>query len=128
MYAVLLGIFAGVAMTLAAAGIYGVVAYSVTLRTREIGIRMALGARRSQVLVLVLRQSLALIAIGLVLGVGGAAAATRYLAGLLFGLTPLDPATFAGVATAFAAVAMLASYIPARRATLADPLEALRCE
>jgi putative ABC transport system permease protein len=128
MYAVLLGIFAGVAMTLAAAGIYGVIAYSVTQRTREIGIRMALGARRGQVLSMVLRQGLALIAIGLALGLGGAAAGTRYLEGLLFGLTPLDPPTFAYVAAAFALVALLASYVPARRATLVDPLVALRCE
>ena len=128
MYAVLLGIFAAVAMTLAVAGIYGVVAYAVTQRTREIGIRMALGARRRQVLALVLRQSLALVAIGLLLGVGGAVAGTRYLEGLLFGLTPLDRSTFAYAAVAFALVASAAAYIPARRATLVDPLEALRCE
>jgi putative ABC transport system permease protein len=115
-------------LTLAAAGIYGVVAYSVTQRTREIGIRMALGARHSQVLALVLRQSLVLVGLGLVLGLGGAAAGTRYLEGLLFGLTPLDPSTFADVAIAFALVAAAAAYVPARRATLVDPLEALRCE
>ena len=128
MYAVLLGMFAGIAMTLAAAGIYGVIAYSVTQRTREIGIRMALGARRGQVLAMVLRQGLAPIVIGLALGLGGAAAGTRYLEGLLFGLTPLDPPTFAYVAIAFALVALLASYVPARRATRVDPLVALRCE
>jgi len=128
MYAVLIGIFAGVAMTLAAAGIYGVVAYSVTQRTREIGIRMALGARRGQVVTLVLSQSLTLIAIGLIAGLGGAAAGTRYLEGLLFGLTPLDPSTFAYVAAVFGVVALLASYVPARRATRVDPLVALRCE
>jgi putative ABC transport system permease protein len=128
MYAVLLGIFAGVALTLAAAGIYGVVAYSVTQRTREIGIRMALGARRSQVLALVLRQSLVLVGLALVLGLAGAAAGTRYLEGLLFGLTPLGPPTFADVAIALALVAAAAAYIPARRATLVDPLEALRRE
>ena len=89
---------------------------------------MALGARRAQVLTLVLRQSLTLIAIGVIAGRAGAAAGTRYLEGLLFGLTPLDPPTFAYVAAAFALVALLASYIPARRATLVDPLVALRCE
>ena len=128
MYTVLLGIFAGVAMTLAVAGIYGVVAYAVTQRTREIGIRMALGARRGQVLALVLRQSLGLVAIGLLLGVAGAAAGTRYLEGLLFGLTPLDRSTFAYAAAAFALVAAAAAYIPALRATVVNPLEALRCE
>ena len=128
MYAILIGIFARVAMTLAAGGIYGVVAYAVTQRTREIGIRMALGARRGQVVTLVLAQSLALIAIGPIVGLGGAAAGTRYLEGLLFGLAPLDPSTFVYVAAAFAVVALLASYVPARRATRVDPLVAPRFE
>jgi len=128
MYAILIGIFVGVAMTLAAAGIYGIVASAVTQRTREIGSRMALAARRGQVVTLVLAQSLALIAIGPIVGLGGAAAGMRYLEGLPFGLTPLDPSTFVYVAAAFAVVALLASSVPARRATRVDPLVALRFE
>jgi putative ABC transport system permease protein len=128
LYAVLLGIFAGVAVSLAAAGIYGVMAYSVTQRTREIGIRMALGARRLEVLRLVMRQSAVLTVVGLLVGLGGAIATTRYLESLLFGVTPLDPATFVAVPVMFASVAALASFIPARRATKVDPLLALRCE
>jgi putative ABC transport system permease protein len=127
-YAVLLGIFAGVAMLLAAIGIYGVLAYLVSHRTREIGIRMALGAQRMQVLALVLRQAAVLTAIGVAAGVAGAAALSRYLEGLLFGLTPLDATTFAAVVVMFGAVAALASYVPARRATRVDPLVALRSE
>ena len=103
-------------------------AYSVAQRSREIGIRMALGAQRADVIGLVLRQSTALTAIGIAIGLLGAGALTRYLEGLLFGLTPLDPATLGGVVLAFALVAAAASYIPARRATRVDPLVALRCE
>ena len=128
LYAVLLGLFAGVAVALAAIGIYGVMTYSVAQRTREIGIRMALGAERSDVMGLLLGQSIPLIAVGLVLGLLGAAAVTRYLQGLLFGLTPLDPTTFVAVALLFALVAAFASYVPTRRATKVDPLIALRCE
>ena len=128
MYAVLLGIFAAVGMTLAVIGIYGVMAYSVTQRTREIGIRMALGARRAGVMRLMMRQSLVLTVVGIALGLSGAAAVTRYLEGMLFGLTPLDPATFIVVALVFAAVATLAALIPAQRATRISPLVALRYE
>jgi putative ABC transport system permease protein len=103
-------------------------AYTVTQRTREIGIRMALGAQRAEVMRLVLRQSTALIAVGLCCGLAGAAAVTRYLEGLLFGLTPLDPMTFIAVALAFGGVATVASYVPARRATKVDPLVSLRYE
>src|SRR5262245_1835693 len=126
LYAVLLGIFAGVAMVLAAIGIYGVLAYLVAHRAKEIGIRMALGARRTQVVALVLRQTAVLTAIGIVVGVAGAAALSRYLEGLLFGLTPLDATTFVSVIAAFCAVAALASYVPARRATRVDPINVLR--
>ena len=128
LYAVLLGIFAGVAMLLAAIGIYGVLAYLVSHRTREIGIRMALGAQRMQVLALVLHQAAVLTAIGVAAGVAGAAALSRYLEGLLFGLTPLDATTFIAVVVIFGVVAALAAYVPARRATRVDPLVALRTE
>ena len=94
-HAVLLTIFAGIAGTIAAVGIYGVLAYSVTQRTREIGIRMALGAQRREVLTLVLREGVVLTAIGVTIGLAGAVALTRYLQGMLFGLTPLDPPTYA---------------------------------
>jgi putative ABC transport system permease protein len=128
MYAVLLGIFAGIAVLLAAAGIYGVMAYAVAQRTREIGIRMALGAQRGEVLSLVLKQSTALTIIGTAIGLAGAAATTKYLQSLLFGLTVLDATTFTAVAGFFVLVATLASYVPARRATSVDPLIALRSE
>jgi putative ABC transport system permease protein len=124
--AVLAGIFAGVAGLLALVGIYGLIAYAAAERTREFGIRIALGATRGNVIRLVLGQSALLIAAGLVLGVGAAAAFTRHLQGLLFGLTPLDPATFTGMAVTFGMVATLASYLPGRRATQVDPLVALR--
>ena len=128
LYAVLLGIFAAVAMVLAAIGIYGVLSYLVAHRAREIGIRMALGAQRFRVVALVLRQTAVLTVVGVVVGVIGAAALSRYLEGLLFGLTPLDVTTFVAVVVMFAAVAMLAAYVPARRATRVNPLVALRAE
>jgi putative ABC transport system permease protein len=128
LYAVLLGIFAAVAVLLAAIGIYGVMSYAVTQRTPEIGVRMALGASRAQVMRFVLRQSLVLTAAGLLVGLGGAAAVTRYLDQLLFGLTALDPATFVGVSLLFGIIAALAAFIPARRAVRVDPLIALRFE
>jgi putative ABC transport system permease protein len=127
-YAILLGIFAGIAAVLGAIGIYGVLAYAVGQRTQEIGIRMALGAERGAVLRLVMGRGLVLIAIGIMLGLAGALGLTRYLSGMLFDLTPLDPATYAAVAIAFALVASLASYLPARRATRVDPVVALRYE
>jgi putative ABC transport system permease protein len=128
LYASLLGIFSGAALTLAAIGIYGVIAYSVTRRTREIGIRVALGARRSDVLGLVLRQAATLTLIGIGIGIAGAVASTRYLTTMLFGLSALDLPTYAAVATVFAAVATFAAYVPARRALGVDPLVALRSE
>jgi len=125
-YAVLLGVFAGVAGLLAAIGIYGVLAYAVVERTQEIGIRMALGAQRRNVLALVLRKGAILTLAGISLGLAGAVAATRLLQTMLFGVAPLDPATFAAVSSMFGAVATLASYVPARRATRVDPMIALR--
>lgn len=127
-YAILLGLFAAIAAVLGAIGIYGVLAYAVSQRAQEIGIRMALGAERSAVLRMVLHRGIALTTIGIVLGLAGAAGLTRYLSGMLYGLTPLDPATYAVVAILFAAVALVASYLPARRATQVDPVVALRCE
>lgn len=103
-------------------------AYAVARRTREIGIRLALGARHGEVLGLVMKQSAALTITGVALGVAGAAATTRYLQSLLFGLTPLDLSTFVAVAALFTSIATLASYAPARRATKVDPLVALRAE
>ena len=128
MYAALVGVFAAVALALAVIGLYGVMAYSVAQRTREIGVRVALGAERRDVMRLVLRRSLLLTAAGIALGVAFAAGLTRYLESMLFGLRPLDAATFAGVAAMFAAAATLASYVPARRAASVDPLVALREE
>jgi len=124
--ALLLGGFAVTALVLAALGIYGVIAYGVAQRTRELGIRMALGARSDDVLRLVLRQGMAPVLAGLALGLGGAAVGSRVLRGLLFGVGGTDPVTYAGVAGFLAAVALLASYLPARRAALADPVAALR--
>jgi predicted permease len=117
-----------VGLLLAATGIYGVTAYAVSRRTREIGIRMALGANSSQVLRLVLRQGLVLAAIGIVFGIGAAAAGSRVLQNLLFGVGTLDPLTFAGASILFSAITVLASYIPARRAAQVDPVIALRTE
>src|SRR4029077_15470391 len=112
-YAAVLGVFAGVAGILAAVGIYGVLAYAVVQRTREIGIRMALGAQRVQVLALVLRNGLILTATGIAVGLAGAATGARLLQGMLFGITPLDPQTFVAVSLLFGLVAMVASYLPA---------------
>jgi putative ABC transport system permease protein len=125
-YAVLLGAFGAIAAIIAAIGIYGVLAYLVGERTHEIGIRMALGAQRANVLRLVLRHGVMMIAIGLSAGVVGALGLTRYLEGMLYGITALDGTTYVVVAAAFAAVALFASYVPARRATRIDPLAALR--
>jgi putative ABC transport system permease protein len=128
LYAVLLGAFASVAVALAAIGIYGVIAFIVTQRTREIGIRLALGAQPASVVSLVVGQSAVQIAAGLLAGIGGAALLSRYLEGLLFGVTPFDGLTFAVSAVTFAMVAVAAAYAPARRATKVDPLVALRAE
>jgi len=126
--AILLGIFAAVALTLAAVGLYGVISYSASQRTHEIGIRMALGASRSEVLRLVMLDGLRLTALGLAFGLAGALVLARLMSSLLYGVAPRDPATLAGVAILLAAVALLASYIPARRAMRVDPMTALRYE
>lgn len=124
----LLAIFAGLAVCLAMAGVYGVMSYVVGQRSSEIGLRVALGATPGDVVRLVLRQGLALAAIGLALGVAGAVAATRLLTAMLFEVKPGDPVTYVAVTLLLAGVAMAASYIPARRATRVDPLTALRQE
>lgn len=126
--AILSGFFGTLALVIAALGLYGVTSYSVNRRVTEIGIRRALGAQRAHVVSLVLGQSLTLTALGIGLGLAGAAAMTRALDGLLFGLTPLDSETFIGVAALFALVATLAALLPAYRATRVDPLVALRNE
>src|SRR5205807_5498920 len=118
----LLGIFAGVAMVLAAIGIYGVIAYSVTQRTREIGIRMALGAQRADMLAMVLRQSLTVVGIGIAIGLVASFGATRLLASLLYGVGANDLLTYGSVVFLLGAAALLASYVPARRAMKVDPM------
>jgi putative ABC transport system permease protein len=125
---VLLGVFAGVALLLAALGIYSVISYSITLRTQEIGIRLALGARRPAILMMVLRTGMGLTLIGAALGLVGAFVLTRWMSSMLFGITASDPATYAIVLLVSLGAALLACAIPARRATRVDPLVALRYE
>jgi putative ABC transport system permease protein len=124
----LLGSFAGAALLLAAIGVYGVIAFGVTQRTREIGVRVALGAQHRDVLRLVMRRGMFLIGTGLAIGIATSLALGRVVAGLLYGVTPRDPATLVTVAVFLTVVAMLATYFPARRATRVDPMVALRAE
>ena len=124
----LLTIFAATATLLAAIGLYGVTSYSVAQRTREIGVRMALGARRPDVLVLVVKRGMALVLIGIASGLALSLAMTRLISGMLFGISATDPLTFAAVAALLGAVAFVANYLPARRAASVDPVVALRYE
>jgi ABC-type antimicrobial peptide transport system permease subunit len=124
----LLNLFAGIALLLAAIGIYGLMSYSVGQQTQEIGIRMALGAGRREMLKLVLAQGFKLAAIGVMLGLLIAFGLTRVLASLLFGVKASDPMTFIAVAVILTGVALAATYFPARRAAGVDPVEALRCQ
>ncbi|MGH2522980.1 MAG: FtsX-like permease family protein, partial [Anaerolineales bacterium] len=122
------GLFAGLALFLAAIGIYGVLAYSVTQRTHEIGVRVALGARRTDVLAMILWHGMRLSIVGVAIGLAGSAVLAHGLSRLLFGISPTDPLTFGGIALLFTLVALLACYVPARRAMRVDPMVALRYE
>ena len=124
----MLALFATLALVLACVGLYGVISYAVAQRTHEIGVRMALGAQRSHVLRLVMREGMLLTFAGLVLGTAGALAATRVMTDLLYGVTATDAISFISVSALLVLVALLACYLPARRATNVDPLVALRYE
>jgi putative ABC transport system permease protein len=127
-YALVTTLFGTIAGLIAAIGVYGVLAYAMTQRRQEFGVRLALGAEPRHVLRLAMRHGMVLAAIGIATGIGGAVALTRYLAGMLAGVTPLDPATYVAVVLVFAAMSLLASFVPARLATRVDPVIALRYE
>jgi putative ABC transport system permease protein len=124
----LLAVFAGLALTLATLGIYGVISHSVSQRTRELGLRMALGAQQREVLELVMRRGLKLVLAGLGLGLVGSLVVTQFLASLLFAVSPTDLPMFVAVSLVLGVVALLACYIPAQRAAKVDPIVSLRCE
>jgi putative ABC transport system permease protein len=126
LYGKMFGAFAAIALVLAAVGVYGVIAYAVSQRTQEIGVRVALGAQRGDVLRLIVGHGALLGGVGIAIGLVGALAVTRFLRTLLFGVSPFDPASFVGVSVVLAGIALLASYVPARRAAKVDPVEALR--
>ena len=126
--ALLFGVFAGFAVCLAMAGVYGVMSYGVQQRSREIGLRMALGARKTMVLKLIVRQGLVLTGIGLAVGLAAAAATTRLLETVLFEVAPVDPQVYLGVILLLTLVALMAGYLPARRAAALDPAQVLRAE
>jgi putative ABC transport system permease protein len=128
MAAIILSIFGLLALSLAGLGVYGVMAYAVSQRTRELGIRISIGARQGDVLKLILGQAAMLAAIGVTGGVTGALAVTRFAANLLYGVSPADPVTFTLIAILLFLVALVAGYFPARRATRIDPMTALRSE
>lgn len=124
----LMGLFSAIALTMAAVGVFGVLSYSVSQRTRELGIRMALGAEPASVRRMVIREGLVQSSIGVVIGIVVAALVTRLMSSILFGVSPIDPLTFTAVALLLMGISALASYVPARRATSVDPIVALRCE
>jgi ABC-type antimicrobial peptide transport system permease subunit len=123
---VMLAVAGGMALFLGIVGLYGVIAYSVSQRRREIGIRMALGAEKSAILNMIIGQGIKLVLIGVAIGLAAALGLTRFLSGLLYGVKPGDPATLVAVSALLMAIALLASYIPARQAAKVDPMVALR--
>jgi ABC-type antimicrobial peptide transport system permease subunit len=128
MLAELSGVFGVLALVLACVGLYGTMSYAVARRTSEIGIRIALGARRGEMLWMVLRETLLLVALGVTIGLAASMVATRFLQDYLFGLKPTDPVTIGAAAMMLAVIAVLAGYLPARRAARVDPMTALRYE
>jgi putative ABC transport system permease protein len=127
-YLLLLGVFAAIALLMATSGIYGLVSYAVARRTREMGIRVALGATVREILALVIRQGMLLTLIGVAMGIAGSLVLTKLISELLFGITPTDASTLIATALLFGAVSLLATYIPARRAATIDPTTAFRSE